>query len=78
VTGALAASTGTINGITFGGFTLSSAGSAAGNPPSGSGTASASTVAGSLLSYFDALASTYNNTVTAVNDLANGLSGWGV
>jgi hypothetical protein len=78
ISGTFTASAGTINGITFKPFTLVSPGATAGNPPSGSGTASASTVAGALLSYFDALAATYNTTVTALNDVINGLSSWGV
>ena len=69
---------GSINGVFPGPFTITGPGAAAGNPPSGAGTASASTVAGSLLSYFDALAATYNTSVTALGNLTNGLVSWSV
>lgn len=69
---------GSINGITPDTFALGSPGLSAGNPPSGSGTASASTVAGALNSYFVALASTYNNTVNCLNDVVSGFTFWGV
>jgi hypothetical protein len=68
---------GSINGIIPATGTLTNA-VTAGNPPSGGGVASASTVAGSLLSYFDALATDFNNNAAAVNDLVNLLVSWGV
>jgi hypothetical protein len=67
-----------VNGITPGTGTLNSPGPAAGTPPSGAGVASADTVAGSLLSFFDAFSSTYNTTQTAVSDIVGVLDAWGV
>lgn len=69
--------TGSVNGITPGSFALSFAGSAAGAPPTSGGTVAGS-FGGNALTYLTALASTYNNTVTAVNDIVNGLDGWSV
>jgi hypothetical protein len=69
---------GTVNGIGPTTGTVTAPGAAAGNPPNGAGTASASTVAGALLSYFDALATTYNTTQAATNNLVNLMLSWGV
>lgn len=70
--------TGTVNNITPGAFGLSNPGLAAGAPPSGTGTAVASATAGALLSYLTALEGTYNLSVTAIQNVVNGLAGWGV
>jgi hypothetical protein len=69
--------TGTVNGITPGTGTLTGA-VTAGAPPSGAGGASASTLGGAALSYFDALETDFNDNAAALNDVVNLLLGWGV
>lgn len=66
-----------INGINPGPFTLSF-GQTAGAAPSGSGTAVADAVAGALNVYMVALASVVTANGDAINDIVNGLDGWGV
>lgn len=68
---------GTINGIAPGAGTLTGA-VTAGAPPSGAGGASASTLGGAALSYFDALETDFNDNAAALNDVVNLLLGWGV
>jgi hypothetical protein len=69
----------TVNGLSLGTHAITSPGSAAGAAPTGTAPLAASCTAGSpLLAYLTALATTYNTTVTAVSNLVNTLSGWGV
>jgi hypothetical protein len=76
----LSSVTGALNGITPGTFAMAFAGATAGAPPSsGAGSGAGFCTPGDpLLSYLTAFASTYNVTAGALNDIVNGLDGWGV
>jgi hypothetical protein len=66
----------TINAITPGPFTMAFA-QTAGAPPSSGGTVAGS-FGGAALSYLTALQSVVNANAAALDDIVNGLDGWGV